>query len=37
MVVHSSQCSLVENEITDEGAIAFAEYLSVTTTLKEMR
>lgn len=34
---HSLQYSLVENEITDEGAIAFAEYLSITTTLTEMR
>ena len=29
--------SLVENEITDKGAIAFAEYLSTTTTMIEMR
>ena len=29
--------SLVENEITDIGAVAFAEYLSITTTLMEMR
>lgn len=28
---------MVENEITDTGAVAFAEYLSITTTLTEMR
>ena len=36
-ILNMVQYSLVENEITDEGAIAFAEYLSITTTLTEMR